>query len=114
MVHAVAELVRQICPKMVVVVTRTGRAAFALSKLRLPVPVVALTDNATVISQLSLAWGVEPLKLESYGEPDENLKVATDWAKSRGLVEAGDVVIHLRGIIASKPGHNALYIHEIQ
>jgi pyruvate kinase len=99
---------------MVVVVTRTGRAAFALSKLRLPVPVVALTDNATVISQLSLAWGVEPLKLESYGEPDENLKVATDWAKSRGLVEAGDVVIHLRGIIASKPGHNALYIHEIQ
>lgn len=113
MVHAVAELVRQICPKMVVVVSRSGRAAFALSKLRLPVPVIALTDNPLAMQNLSLAWGVEPLKLEKYGEPDENLKVAIDWARQRGLTESGDVVIHLRGPIASKPGHNALYIHEI-
>ncbi|MFM7132156.1 MAG: pyruvate kinase, partial [bacterium] len=114
MVHAVAELVWQICPKIVVVVSRSGRAAFALSKLRLPVPVIALTDNPLAIQNLSLAWGVEPLKLEKYGEPDENLKVAIDWARQRGLTESGDVVIHLRGLIASKPGHNALYIHEIQ
>lgn len=113
MVHAVAELVRQISPKLVVVVTRSGRAAFALSKLRLPIPVVALSDNPIAIKNLSLAWGVEPLKLDRYGEPDENLKVAIEWACQRGLVTTGDIVIHLRGPLASKPGHNALYIHEI-
>lgn len=113
MVHTVAELVRQIEPKLVVAVTRTGRAAFALSKMRLPVPIVALSDNPQAISALSLAWGVEPLALERYGEPDENLKVALDWAMARNLIAPGDRVLHLRGAIANKPGHNALYIHEV-
>lgn len=113
MVHTVAELVRQVQPRLVVVVTTSGRAAFALSKLRLPVPIVALSDNASAISALALAWGVEPITLERYGEPDENLQVALDWALARNMVEPGDRVVHLRGIIANKPGHNALYIHEV-
>lgn len=113
MVHTVAELVRQISPRLVVVVTKSGRAAFALSKLRLPVPIVALSDNQQALRALSLAWGVEPLALEHYGEPDENLKVALNWAKSRNLVELGDRVVHLRGTILNKPGHNALYIQDV-
>jgi pyruvate kinase len=113
MVYTVAELVRQIQPKLVVAVTRTGRAAFALSKVRLPVPIVALSDNPSAINALALAWGVEPLALEHFGEPDENLKVALDWAMARNLIEPGDRVVHLRGAIANKPGHNALYIHEV-
>lgn len=113
MVHTVAELVRQISPRLVVVVTRSGRAAFALSKLRLPVPIVALSDNPQAVRALALAWGVEPLALDKYGEPDENLKVALDWAKARNLVEFGDRVVHLRGSISNKPGHNALYIHDV-
>lgn len=113
MVHTVAELVKQIHPRLVVVVTRSGRAAFALSKLRLPVPIVALSDNPSAIKALALAWGVEPLTLTQYGEPDENLKVALDWAKEKGLVEVGDRVVHLRGTITNKPGHNALYIQDV-
>ena len=113
MVYTVAELVRQIQPKLVVAVTRTGRAAFALSKVRLPVPIVALSDNPSAINALALAWGVEPLALAHFGEPDENLKVALDWAMARNLIEPGDRVVHLRGAIANKPGHNALYIHEV-
>ena len=114
MVHTVAELVRQIQPKLVVVVSRSGLAAFAVSKLRLDIPVVALSDNPDAVTALALAWGVEPLPLERYGEPDENLKVAVDWALERGLVEPGDRVVHLRGAIANKPGHNALYIQEVR
>lgn len=113
MVHAVAELVRQIQPRLVVAVTHTGKAAFALSKLRLPVPIVALSNSPAAISALALAWGVEPLPLETFGEPDENLKVALDWAMARNLVDPGDRVVHLRGNIVNKPGHNALYIHEV-
>lgn len=114
MVHTVAELVRQIQPRLAVVVTRSGLAAFALSKLRLDIPIVALSDNPDAIKALALAWGVEPLALSRYGEPDENLRVALDWALERQLVEAGDKVVHLRGAIANKPGHNALYIHEVR
>jgi len=114
MVHTVAELVRQIQPRLAVVVSRSGRAAFALSKLRLDIPIVALSDNPEAITALALAWGVEPLPLERYGEPDENLQVALDWAIERQLLEPGDKVVHLRGAIANKPGHNALYIHEVR
>lgn len=113
MVHTVAELVKQIQPKLAVVVTRSGLAAFALSKLRLNIPIVALSDNPDAIKALALAWGVEPLPLTRYGEPDENLQVALDWAMDRALLEPGDKVVHLRGAIATKPGHNALYIHEV-
>jgi pyruvate kinase len=114
MVHTVAELVRQIQPKLAVVVTRSGLAAFALSKLRLDIPIVALSDNPDAIKALALGWGVEPLPLERYGEPDENLQVALEWALERQLLEPGDRVVHLRGAIANKPGHNALYIHEVR
>ena len=113
MVHTVAELVKQIQPKLAVVVTRSGLAAFALSKLRLDIPIVALSDNPDAIKALALAWGVEPLPLTRYGEPDENLQVALDWAMDRALLEPGDKLVHLRGAIVNKPGHNALYIHEV-
>src|SRR5690606_33539388 len=60
---------------LMVVASRSGRTAMAISKQRHSVPTLALTDQPATARRMCLYWGVTPLETSIVAEtPQEILK----------------------------------------
>ena len=81
----------------ILTVTRSGYTAQHLSKYRPAEPIVAATPSEKTYNQLSLCWGVYPIKARY--QPDTNVLVthAIDCAKRFGYVKIGDRVVVTAG-----------------
>ena len=64
-----------------------------ISAYRPMCPIIAVVLNEKSYRQLSLAWGVLPVKSEEKHTTDEILSNGIEIAKSTGLVEIGDTII---------------------
>ncbi len=113
-VEAASLVCRCIEAAMLIVVTRSGRTALALSKQRHGTPTLALTDDAEVARAMALYWGVTPLHGPEITHAEHSLAFALDWARARGLVASGNRVVLVRGTIPQNPTHNALLVHEVE
>jgi pyruvate kinase len=76
----------------ILIFTRTGGAARAMSRFRPPMPVIAATPLRATAAQLSLSWGVEPVLTDEAHSSEEAVELAVTSARSAGLISAGDVV----------------------
>ena len=83
----------QVDAKAIVCVTRNGLTARMISAYRPGCPIIAVVLNDKAYRQLSLAWGVLPVKSEEKHTTDEILSNGIEIAKSTGLVEVGDTII---------------------
>jgi pyruvate kinase len=66
--------------------TRTGLTAHRVSKFRSPVPILALTSDASVMNRLSLLWGVYPYQVRRLVTTAEIFASAKRTASDLGLV----------------------------
>ena len=55
-----------------------------------------MTDN--IYRQLSLSWGITPLKMKYAHNTDELIEMAVDTAEKAGYVESGDLVVLTAGV----------------
>ena len=83
----------QVAAKAIVCVTRNGITARMISAYRPGCPIIAAVLEDKPYRQLSLAWGVLPVKSEVKHTTDEILSNGIEIAKSTGLVEPGDTII---------------------
>ena len=60
--------------------------------------IIGCTPDDTVHRQMSLSWGVVPVKMDEKSSTDELFSAAIDAAKSHGLVEKDDIVVITAGI----------------
>lgn len=98
----------------VIAVTHSGLTARNLSGWRSEIPLIGATDNPTVYHQLSLNWGVIPLKTETQDTLDTLLAHVSERAVSAGLLHQGEsAVITVGAPIGSGGNTNALKIIEI-
>lgn len=97
---------------LIVVATRSGKTALAISKQRHPTPTLALADDPFVVRGMALYWGVTPL-FAPIEEPEEALAIARDWARAHDLLHSGDRVVLIRGVIPGQQIHNALFIDQM-
>jgi pyruvate kinase len=104
---------RRLDAAMLVVATRSGRTALALSKLRHPTPTIALADTLENARAMGLFWGVTALHVPGIVDGQHAMKVVTDWAKARNLVTKGDCIVLVRGWLPSTTVHNALLVDVI-
>jgi pyruvate kinase len=84
----------------IVVCTRSGATARAISRFRPPMPIIAATPHPETARQLSLSWGVETLVVDEANNLDDVVSTAIDAARAAHLVHAGDVV----AVVAGPPG----------
>jgi len=112
-VHAADQLARDLDARMIVVASRTGATALALSKRRNPVPTVGVSNSETALRRMCLMWGVSPLE----GAPTEKgsalARFIEEWGRERGFVQSGDRLVVLEGSGLLTSGHNQLLIHEV-
>lgn len=95
----------------VLVFTETGFTAQAVSRYRLRIPVIAVTDNKQTAESLTLSFGVTPVLSEFprgiYTTADKIIKTLQD----QDIIHTGDTLLLVHGYHWQEPGNtNALAI----
>jgi pyruvate kinase len=100
--------------KLIVCFTESGATARVVSSFRPRVPIAALTYNEEVHRQLSLWWGVIPLKTRFAETTDQMMVHGQELLRSRGIAAPGDRVVMLAGHSHTEGATNMLRVHTIQ
>ncbi|MEJ7611665.1 MAG: pyruvate kinase [Ferruginibacter sp.] len=74
--------------------TQSGYTAFMLSSYRPKTPLYIFSKERTLISQLSLSWGVRAFYYAEEESLDDIIFDQINILKERGFVKAGDIVIN--------------------
>jgi len=83
--------------RMILVFTKSGFTARAMSRLRLKVPIVAVTREQKTIEELTLSYGVETIKA---GMPEGEFRLPNpiiDGLIADGRLEKGDSIVVVHG-----------------
>jgi pyruvate kinase len=113
-VEAASAVCRRLGAALLVVATHSGKTALALSKQRNATPTLALTDDEDVARAMALFWGVTPLYIPQLFETGQVLSWADEWCRTNDLIDSGDRLVIVRGVIPNNPNHNALLVHEVE
>ena len=113
-VEAASAVCRRLSAALLVVATHSGRTALALSKQRNATPTLALTDDLEAARAMALYWGVTALHVPELFKTGQVLAFADEWCRARDLIDSGDRVVIVRGVIPNNPNHNALLVHEVE
>lgn len=100
--------------KCLVAFTQSGDSARRMSRLRSPIPMLALTPEIGTYNRLALSWGVESLLTATVNHTDEMvMQVDTILIESK-RVKIGDLVLIVAGSPPGIPGSiNAMRVHKI-
>ena len=97
--HSACVLARDLRGRALVVLTRSGMTAHAVSKRRPFVPVIVFTDRAEIARQLALWWGIIPVVMDFPVNTDEALSRMEETLLQAGLARPGDDVV----VVGSTP-----------
>jgi pyruvate kinase len=95
--QAAISLAQSLDASAIIVMSKTGRSAQALSKFRPMIPVIAITDDATVWTHLSLCYGVSSLLCSFEGELEASVICGMKAAVSAGLIKKGKGIVLVTG-----------------
>jgi pyruvate kinase len=100
--------------KVLAAFTKTGDSARRMSRLRSPIPILALTPDSATFNQLSLTWGVEPLLTPLVTTTDEMVKQVDAILLETKRVDKGEQIMIVAGSPPGIPGStNAMRVHRV-
>ena len=92
--RSAADLAKSLDAKAIVVFTRTGNMARNASWTRpLWARVFTFTENPTLLNQLTLLWGAQPVLMPFPGHPNDTTRNASKLLLSERLMSPGDRVV---------------------
>ena len=98
--------------KYLVAFTQSGDSARRMSRLRSPIPILALTPDVGTYNRLALTWGVEPLITEMVKHTDDMVKLVDTVLIQSGRAKKGENVMIVAGSPPGIPGStNAMRVH---
>jgi len=104
----------QLGADLIVVATRGGKTAMALSKQRRHTPILALTDQAHVARRMCLFWGVTPVETTAVADPPrELLKFVERIGREQQILATGSKLVLVASSDWSKEWHDMLLTHVI-
>ena len=100
--------------QFLVAFTQSGDSARRMSRLRSPIPILALTPDRGTYNRLALTWGVEPMITPVVSHTDEMVKQADGLLLESKRTTIGDNVIIVAGSPPGIPGStNAMRVHRM-
>lgn len=85
--------------KAIISMTNSGYTAFKLASHRPKANILIFTDNLSLLTTLSLVWGVRGYYYDKYESTDQTISDLKDYIKREGFVKGDDLVVN----IASMP-----------
>ena len=101
-VDAACLMTEQLDAALIVVTAGSGRTALALSNRRPAASILALSHTEQVARSLSLCWGVTPVVLPDTSWAERVLASGVEWARSHGMVTAGQHAVLLSGQVLQR------------
>ncbi len=112
--HSTCSAAHTLNASAIISVTKSGRAAKAVSKYRPSCQIIGATLSKKVFNQLSLAWGVMPILTELKGSTDEIFDQAVKGTFESGIIMNGDLVVITGGAPVGFSGTtNTMKIHVV-
>jgi pyruvate kinase len=109
---AAAEVGEILGAKFLVTFTQSGDSARRISRLRSPIPIIAITPDLGTYNRLALTWGVESLIISMVKHTDEMVLQADKILIDGKRAEIGEPVIIVAGSPPGIPGStNAMRVH---
>lgn len=90
--------------KVIATITHSGSTARRIAKFRPKAPIIAFTETDKIRRQLSLVWGVRPVKIDEIFDTDKSVRVMEQYLKENGMVSVGDRAIIATGMPIAKRG----------
>ena len=109
---AAAEVGEILGAKFLVTFTQSGDSARRISRLRSPIPIIAITPDVGTYNRLALTWGVESLIISMVKHTDEMVLQADKILIEGKRAEIGEPVVIVAGSPPGIPGStNAMRVH---
>ena len=100
--------------KYLVAFTQSGDSARRMSRLRSPIPILAMTPEVGTYNRLALSWGVESMLTPIVGATDQMVKLVDTVLIDSGRAQIGDEVMIVAGSPPGIPGStNAMRVHRV-
>ena len=100
--------------KFLVTFTQSGDSARRISRLRSPIPILAITPEDGTYNRLALSWGVEPLVTPMVKHTDEMVLQADKMLLEGKRADEGELVMIVAGSPPGIPGStNAMRVHKV-
>jgi pyruvate kinase len=100
--------------KYLVAFTQSGDSARRMSRLRSPIPILAMTPEIGTYNRLALTWGVESMLTPIVGATDQMVKLVDTVLIDSGRAQLGDQVMIVAGSPPGIPGStNAMRVHRV-
>lgn len=111
---AATEVGSTVGAKFLVAFTQSGDSARRMSRLRSPIPMLALTPEIGSYNRLALSWGVESMLTKVVSHTDEMVMQVDSILIDSKRVSIGDLVLIVAGSPPGIPGSiNAMRVHRI-
>jgi pyruvate kinase len=88
----------------IISMTNSGYTAFKLSSHRPKAPIFIFTDNLSLLTTLSLVWGVRGYTYDKYESTDQTIDDLKDIIKAKGLLKNDDLVINIASMPMKEKG----------
>ncbi|MEO2022049.1 MAG: pyruvate kinase alpha/beta domain-containing protein, partial [Pirellulaceae bacterium] len=112
-VFGAAKIATQLAAKLVVIATHTGKTARIKAKQRDVIPAVGISDSEQTLCQLTLFWGIIPLRGVPLGEETDIRQAIEAWGLADGCLQSGDRVVFVVGTGLAPLAHNVVSVHEV-
>ncbi|MBI3866261.1 MAG: pyruvate kinase [Planctomycetia bacterium] len=109
-----ARAAEQLAAELVVVATRGGKTAMALSQQRSRTPILGVSDSPETARRLCLYWGVTPVQSDKVHAPvQELLEFVVEWCRVQDVLHSGSKLVVVTSTNWSAEGHDLMLVHQI-
>ncbi|MTV49110.1 pyruvate kinase [Heliobacillus mobilis] len=110
--HATCSIASDLGAKAIITLTKSGSTGRMVSRYRPHCPIIAATPEDTVMRQMAVVWGVEPMKIRMVEGTDEMMGEAIDQALAEKRISSGDLIVLTAGVPVGVSGTtNLLKVH---
>jgi pyruvate kinase len=112
--HGAGAAAENLAADLIVVATRGGKTAMAVSKQRRAAPILALTDRPEVARRMTLMWGVTPVLTEAVAYPPRDLLAFVErLGRDQHILTTGSKLVLVGSSDWSKEWHDMMLVHVV-
>ena len=114
MAHGVWQIVNDLKVQLVVIWSQTGTTARIFSKMRLPIPIVALSSNHRALRRMALHYGVIPQEMMAPASMTDLIMNIDRVVRENGYAADGDRLVIVAGSTHGTPATlNGIFLHTV-
>lgn len=102
--YAATQLAKQVDATAIITMTHSGYTAFRVSSYRPKANIFVFTDNYSILSQLSLVWGVRGFYYDKNISTDHTVADIKFILKKEGYIVQNDFIVNIASIPLSEKG----------